>query len=336
MISRLFYVCLLFLLSSLDLFSLNYYPNNGKRGHKDDFIAVLPFVWNDRLDEWCKSIMDNLDRFMNNEVEEYGGISTFQYFNNRFGVSCSVGDHRAFFHWGYQRKPWNEALLRHLPDSIKTDSLKMSAFKSALAYEQRRRNRLTNAITEKVLGFGSQGRSARYANAFISIIYDVHILGDYETKSIEGLAKVQDLVREISTSITTIDAILAKPLVKDLNALVKSKEDESYKAKRVLDYLCCHLPTFIIRADDGKVNMKEHFLSIGFEFRSDLIDTNEANGIVGLMPTIPNNNLIVGVTSTGKYHKRSCGNLLKAKNPVFMPIDEAKANNKIPAKCCFK
>lgn len=317
--------------------ALSYHGSGSQRGHKDDFEAVLPFVWNDKLDEWGKSVTDNLDRFTNNNVPEYGGLSTYHYFAKRFGVTCNVGDHRAFFHWGYQRYPWSDEILKHLPDSIKNDSIKLDTFKKALVFEQKRRNRITNAETEKILGFGTSGRQARYANAFITIIYDVHILGDYETTSIDGLAAVSAIVAELNTAIRNIDQTHASSLTKELQRAEKSQTEEKAKALDVLNVLRQRLPSFIASADDGNVNMREHFEKLGYQFKPELSQNKnadksrptklEANG---------NKDMIVAVTHSGKkYHKTNCGNLKKAKNPSFMTIDEAIRKGNRAALCCF-
>lgn len=251
-------------------FAYGYTAKKGERCHRDDFKAVMPFVWNQELDAFGKSIMDNLDRFTNNEVEEYGGLSTYQYWKAEFGLSCKIGDHRHFFHWGYQRNPWSDNLLQFLPESVTGNPVRLNAFKAAVRKEQQRRNRMTNAEAERVLGFGSTGVQARYANAFVAILYDVHILGDYETKSIDGLAPVSAIVAELNTSLNNIDRSHASALTNKLRQLANTKVSEREKALAVLQYLRDNLPSFIYNADDGRVNMRKHFEDKGWKFKREL------------------------------------------------------------------
>lgn len=262
-------ICLLiFWLNIGYCLALNYAGSNGQRGHREDFASVFPFVWTKELDAWGKSVTDNLDRFANNAVDEYGGKSTYRYWKEEFGLKCSFGDHRYFFHWGYQRNPWSDELLRFLPEEVKSDSMRLSEFKAAVRKEQQRRNRLTNAATERVLGFGASGVQARYANAFVTILYDVHILGDYETADTDGLAPVAAIVAELTTSIRNIDQTRASALTNKLRQIGNAKEPEAEKAAKVLQCLREDLPHFIYEADDGRVNMRRHFEQLRFKFKS--------------------------------------------------------------------
>lgn len=325
------------LLTAITCFALSYYPSKGQRGHRDDFAAVMPFIWTSELDTWGKSVTDNLDRFMNNEVPEYGDLSTYQYWKQEFGLKCSVGDHRYFFHWGYQRNPWSDDLLSFLPDEVTLNPLRLAAFKDAVRKEQQRRNRITNAETERILGFGSTGHQASYANAFIAILYDVHLLGDYESGNIEGLAPVYAIVAELSTSIRTIDFSRASGLTSQLRKLANGKGNEREKAALVLHCLRDNLPRFIYEADDGRVNMRKHFENCGFQFKSfDQGNAPSSAGISRRITSVTGSQETVMVTKSGKYHKKGCHNLNNAKNPREMSIEMAKKNGIVAAKCCFK
>lgn len=319
---------------------LSYHGKNGQRGHQEDFEAVLPFVWNDRLEEWGKSITDVLDRFNNNSVPEYGGISTYKYFNQKYGLTCPMGDHRIFFHWGYQRKPWCDAILPLLPNHVTQDSALMENFRKDLTNEQARRNRLANKMTEQTFGFGSSGRSARYANALITLIYDVHILGDYETANAIGLASVNQIVAEISTALNNIDAARSKPLVKDLRSIAGQNKSDSDKALLCLDYLRKQVPLFIYNADDGVVNFRKHFQDCGFVFREQLVldrfNDKKKEQTSECISNVDNAQEVWVTKSGNKYHKAGCHNLLKAKNPTKMPISEAIGKHYVAAKCCMQ
>lgn len=329
---------IILLLTAISCFALNYYPSKGQRGHRDDFAAVMPFVWTSELDTWGKSVTDNLDRFMNNEVSEYGGLSTYQYWKQEFGLKCSVGDHRYFFHWGYQRNPWSDDLLAFLPDEVILNPMRLSAFKDAVRKEQQRRNRITNAETERILCFGSTGRQASYANAFITILYDVHILGDYESTNIDGLVSVYAIVAELSASIRTIDSSRASGLTNLLRKLANESGSEREKAAVVLQCLKDKLPRFIYEADDGRLNMRKHFENCGFRLK--VFDQEYTPSSAGRsnkeIPTGTDSQETVMVTKSGKFHKKGCHNLNNAKNPREMSIEMAKKKGIVAAKCCFK
>lgn len=326
--------CILSLASSS---ALSYYPSKGQRGHRDDFAAVMPFVWTSEFDTWGKSVTDNLDRFTNNAVPEYGGLSTYQYWKQKFGLKCSVGDHRYFFHWGYQRNPWSDDLLSFLPDEVTLNPMRLSAFKDAVRKEQQRRNRITNAETERILGFSSIGRQASYANAFIAILYDVHLLGDYESSNNEGLAPVYAIVAELSSSIRAIDSSRASGLTSQLRKLANGSGNEREKAALVLQCLRDNLPRFIYEADDGRVNMRRHFENYGFQFKSfDQGYAPSSAGISRRVTSVTGSQETVMVTKSGKYHKKGCHNLNNAKNPREMSIEMAKKKGIVAAKCCFK
>lgn len=327
-------LCILSIVSSN---ALSYYPSKGQRGHRDDFAAVMPFIWTSELDEWGKSVTDNLDRFTNNAVPEYGGLSTHLYWKQEFGLKCSLGDHRYFFHWGYQCNPWSDDLLSFLPDKVTLNPMRLSAFKNAVRKEQQRRNRITNAETERILGFGSTGRQASYANAFIAILYDVHLLGDYESVNIEGLAPVHVIVAELSNSIRTIDSSRASDLISQLRKLANGLGNEREKAALVLMYLKDNLPKFIYEADDGRVNMRKHFEKRGFQFKTfDQRYSPSSTAISHKVTTDTGSQETVMVTKSGKYHKKGCHNLNNAKNTREMSIETAEKKGAVAAKCCFK
>lgn len=151
--------------------------------HVKEMYSVFPFALdysgsivpeNKPISDWLKTISSDLiDKYKGVPMEEFGGRTFYEYIGSEFDFHCK---HRLLFHWGYNSNPWSEAL------STKAAYLSPSEFErlqEAFRVEQKRRNALANAITEKTFGFASGGTEASWANALISIAYDVHLLGDY-------------------------------------------------------------------------------------------------------------------------------------------------------------
>lgn len=328
------------LLIASNALSLSYRGNSTQRGHREDFRAVLPFVWDSSMEEWGKTVTNILDQFDRGAVSEYGGMSTYDYWKEKYGLKMSVGIHRYFFHWGYQRQPWSDDILRYLPNVVKDNPIRLDEFKEAVKAEQKRRNKLANLSAEKTLGFDSTGRQASYANAFVAILYDVHILGDYETPNIDGLAPVKAITSEIIQQLETIDRLHYKSLASDLRQIVnQTSKNQRELAAEVLSYLKEKLPRFIYEADDGKVCMKRHFEMQGIVFRQEIVNgkTAELNNKMGLKSEISSHGEWVVITPKGAcYHKPSCSNMRNKQNLTRMTVAEAEARNRRAAQCCHR
>lgn len=194
------------------------------------------------------------------------------------GFNISKGwDHRAFFHWHYNGKPWNDRLdkivernaQRIFKDNFSDYVDEMKAELSRILIdEQRRRNRKMNQATEILFYNGPVGgRAGTIANRFTAIVYDLHILGDYmsDNRTFDGLAEFNALVGGIIESINTIDRMAGKDIVQHIRNVLRLPESDQSKADQIMAIIQKDLPRFISKADDGRI--KQHLVEQGFKFK---------------------------------------------------------------------
>ena len=107
--------------------------------------------------------------------------------------------HRLLFHWGFNTDPKHHApLARQVCSCLKGNLDAEKEERKFFAYltssiQSRRNRRLINAVIS-VTGIPT---SRGYANAIATIIYDVHLLGDYETVNTSALPKIDDIERDL-------------------------------------------------------------------------------------------------------------------------------------------
>lgn len=232
-------VILIFLLASLSFVSR---AHGSWREHADDMYAVFGFQENDDVTYWMRFISSEMIDKVNNDGFYDALKVRYPWFK------CT---HRALFHWGYNAIPWNPVIEKKVlsyasKNNIDPDGLKHE-FLDVLRAEQKRRNALMNSETEKLFGFSSGGRDARYANAIVSLAYDIHLVGDYmsDNRSLSGVAEFSDIIADIVISVRKIDPEAAKPFIKGLNASQKGFSDVQLRADSVMAYLKVAMPGFI-------------------------------------------------------------------------------------------
>ena len=217
--------------------------------HRDDMYRVFGFQRHPQLTEWMRFISsDMIDK------QDFHKILCDRHPE----FKCQGGQyHRLLFHWGYNGEPWSNALENHIrkygmEQNLNQDSI-VKVFKKEILEEQKRRNALMNRKTEDLFGFGHFGQGASRANFFISIAYDIHLIGDYtpDNTELKGLQDFEKIVDDIAKRITTIDSQYGGSIAKEIKRIAHSGGHVSNKAEKILSFLSCTLPDFIINAQGG-------------------------------------------------------------------------------------
>ncbi len=236
--------------------------------HKKDFYSVLGFCEDQQVSEWMRQISSKMiDGYRGVELPEYGGLNFYDYLKSEFpGFKCK---HRLLFHWGYNSRPWNDGLqakVNALPWG--KDPAEVKRFQNALVKEQKRRNAEANDMTEKLFGFASGGKDASYANAMISVVYDVHLLGDYtpDNKDFDGVQDFRSVVGDLIDSVRKLDYEKSKPLVKKIQSVANDEALSVHvRAEKLLKLLSSDFPPFLKSAQDGALAAR--FKKKGISFR---------------------------------------------------------------------
>lgn len=224
--------------------------------HKADMYAVLGFEQNAEVTAWMRYISSKMiDGYRGEELPEYGGLNFYDYLKAEFpGFKCK---HRVLFHWGYNSRPWND-ILQSKAEALPWGAVpsELRRFQQLIVREQQRRNRAANALTEDLFGFASSGKDASYANALISIAYDVHLLGDYtpDNRDFDGVQPFGGVVGDVINSLRKLDEVLSKPLIKSVQRI---SNDESLsvhdRAAMLLELLGAEFPSFLQKAQNGSL-----------------------------------------------------------------------------------
>lgn len=248
------------------MLQINCRAHSGFEQHKADFYAVLGFEENAAVTAWMRQISSKMiDGYKGVALPEYGGLDFYNYLKSEFpGFKCK---HRLLFHWGYNSRPWNDGLQAKV-DALPwgRDPAEVLRFRQTVANEQQRRNREANAMTEKLFGFASGGRDAAYANAMISIVYDVHLIGDYtpDNKDFDGVQEFGSVVGDLINAIRKIDEAEGRELVKSIQAASREEIPVQKKAEKLMDILRTDMPSFLRRAQNG--SLKRRFAKQGINF----------------------------------------------------------------------
>lgn len=244
------------------------FAHSGFALHKEDFYAVLGLQENTGVTAWMKQISSKMiDGYKGVELPEYGGLDFYDYLKQEFpGFKCK---HRVLFHWGYNSRPWNnqlQAKVDALPWGRNPDEVRR--FQQALIKEQQRRNREANARTEQLFGFASGGSDAAYANSMISIVYDVHLIGDYtpDNKDLVGLQDFRSAVGDLINALRKLDNRLANPLIRKIQSISNDGTvPVQTRAERLLNLLSEEVPAFLKSAQNGA--LQRRFRNNGIFFK---------------------------------------------------------------------
>ncbi|MBQ8691894.1 MAG: hypothetical protein IJ520_01975 [Synergistaceae bacterium] len=167
-----------------EVFNMAALDNNGRKN--------LDELWN-----FSQKIIDDPD---------YNALkSRFEW------LSFNAGEHRFFFHWGFNTnperfRPLQKFIAKRLDAYVskanmppkEAEIFKKSQYKEFFNYitkkiQPDRNRRLINTII-KTTGIP---RTRGYAGAVATIIHDIHLLGDYSTHATDALPDINDIQRDL-------------------------------------------------------------------------------------------------------------------------------------------
>ncbi len=254
---RLLFITIISILSITQLNSKSLNPGQ-KNGHEADIYSVLPFERCDSINKLIKVIHQNID-FPIGYFEGLRDAPHQDFTWRKYG-------HRVFFHWGFNSNPKSSKVLQSLIDERKWTKQQEESFWNKIIKEQARRNRQSMGTVANILGFQLSGVQRGYANAFASIITDIHILGDYSTTNTSTLQDVDLVIADIKKAL--FESLKGEDAAKRINKLLddtKSITDSKERASTTLVILQKHLPSFFIQIQDGF--FAKHFTKKGLPLK---------------------------------------------------------------------
>lgn len=248
--------------------------------HADDMYEVLGLERNEKLTNWMRFVSsalidnNNADCAFSDNGEPF---DFYTYLKEKYpGFQCK---HRLLFHWGYNSRPWSPYLQDKVEGYGWTETM-IQSFQADLIAEQKRRNGFANHYTENVFGFEHGGKEARVARVLISIVYDVHLLGDYEPDNtdLDGLQDMSSVVGDIINNINALDKSNGSALCKQLKKISQSQEyGVQEKASALLRLLKDNFGDFLKVAQDGNVAVhlnKQGFFFVGYSDNQSRFEDN--------------------------------------------------------------
>ena len=132
--------------------------------------------------------------------------------------------------------------------------------------EQARRNRESMSAVGGTLNFQLSGAERAYANAFASIITDIHLLGDYSTTNIVTLQNIDLIIVDIQKAL--FESLRGGDQAKRINKMLDqtaSINDVRERAQKALTILQKELPSFFLTAQNGY--FAKHFAKQGLPLK---------------------------------------------------------------------
>ena len=254
---RLLFFTLIAITSITNLNSKSLNPGQ-KNGHEDDIYLALPFERCDSISLLIKVIHDNIDH----PIGYFKGLRDAPHQNftwRKYG-------HLVFFHWGFNSNPRNCKILQSLIDECNWTKQHEESFWIKIINEQARRNKESMMIVSNILNFQLSGTQRNYANAFASIITDIHILGDYSTTNISTLQNIDNVIADIKKAL--FESLKGEDAAKRINKLLddtKQIDDVKERANKTLLILQQELPSFFLQIQDGF--FAKHFTKLGLPLK---------------------------------------------------------------------
>lgn len=215
-----------------------------KGGHEADIYSVLPFERCTEISELILLIHNNIDH----PIGYFPGLRDAPHQD----FTWRKHGHRVFFHWGYNANPQSSPILQELVAERNWTAAVQQSFWKKVVDEQARRNRESMATVGSTLGFQTSGAQRAYANAFASIITDIHLLGDYSTTNIVTLQNIDLIIADIKKAL--FESLRGGDDAKRINKLLDDTakiEDVRLRAETALGILQREFPAFILKAQNG-------------------------------------------------------------------------------------
>ena len=231
--------------------------------HCEDIMEVLGFEYNLKLfsrttpqynNSWTKFISSDM-------IDNKSFHSQLERLYPNLNIT-HPRNHRLLFHWPFNAKPWTPELEKYVTlycinNKLDKQSI-INIFKDKIKAEQNRRNKKMMEVTEKLFGFAHGGKDRNYTSFFVSMAYNVHLLGDQQSdnKVFTGVSDVENLIGQIIITLRLLDEVRCKPIEREITRINKQYSDSKKKADALMIYLKQTIPSFIKDAQGGSISRR--------------------------------------------------------------------------------
>lgn len=184
------------------------------------------------------------------------------------------GRHRLWFHWGFntdprQFPPLVNSLDQAVRDGVIT-SLDVDEFWTLMNQEISNRNRALMNEGAKVFGFGELGtistQQRRQLNALVTVLYSIHVVGDYKTTDTDVLAPLSRVFADVNNA---IDNLAGKDPAnfQKAKALKQKLKTAQTTPDAYLDMLEQEFSPFLLSLTGEGYDYKARFKRLGYVLR---------------------------------------------------------------------
>jgi|GEM_PF-1185220 len=247
----------------------------GANSHTSDMLQVYPFQYDQRIYDFYVAVSYYLDH-PNGDTQSQK--PRFLKDDPRFR-RMTFRNHRIWYHWGFNRTdtnrlrtfgPLSETVRQNI-EKGKLAKKNEDAFWAALQQDVSRRNRELMNKTARLFGYGEIGsissQQRSQLNGFVSLLYDIHILGDYTTTEKSLLLPVHDLYSDIEQAIRNIAGTSYSDNRTEGEKLIRLLRSHQATTDDYLATLKSSFANFMLRLKGGLYDYKSKFERQGFTMK---------------------------------------------------------------------
>ena len=253
------------------LFPILTYALSGKE-HARDMQRIFPFVkceCNNKVIDFYSLVNQYIDRPNDINIGKPNPISNHPKFSQ-----MKFGNHRIWYHWGFNTNPKKftplvDAVNRSIADSVISEN-DVEEFWDCVMADVSRRNRYLMNCAADIFGYKALGsistNQRRQLNAFVTVLYSIHILGDHQCLITDVMCDIKRVYADIFNA---IDDLAGKDKAnvlqaRDLKKVLRPEQDDP---KVFLDKMEEVFSPFLLGLEGSLYNYKEKFESLGYKLK---------------------------------------------------------------------
>lgn len=184
------------------------------------------------------------------------------------------GNHRIWYHWGFNKNPRNFApLVQAVEKNINNGVISecdAEDFWQCLITDVKKRNRQLMNHAAQIFGYESLGsisqRQRKQLNAFVAILYSIHLLGDHQTTITDVMSNVQGVYGDVYNAIDDL-AGSSRTNIRRARRLKKELRRLQSDPAVFLDKMEDEFTLFLLQLSGPLYNYQKKFENLGYKLK---------------------------------------------------------------------
>lgn len=251
----------------------------GKEDHVADMRRIFPFIpfdpANKKIEDFYYLVNSYID-YTNFPSTKGGQVGMPLCIKNDPKLkNMRFANHRVWFHWGFNKNPRIfQPLVDRVEYNVKYGLISeddREYFWYVLNKEIRKRNRLLMDKWAKISGYnglvGLMASQRAQSNAFVTLLYSIHILGDHQTSETSVIIDKRSLYGDIYNAIDNLagKSVSNRQKAKSLKNKLRLVQGNP---KAFLDKMEKEFTPFLYSLEGVGYNYKKKFSSLGYKLKS--------------------------------------------------------------------